>query len=600
MKKRVMVLCSVLMVLALAACRQGAGATEGEGIVSPTATTVPIEEKEPTAVPLEQNKPTDVPKEENKPTDIPEKEQQQESISKQALTEFQEEIRLDGSLCAVAFLSCQPDGFAEVYSWLENAEFLTDYPFLEDVTEKNTVLAAGEEWYVVVPADNQVTLTINEVRLDETEYTLKAGKELLQVSNGELVLLRGNISDIMPNLMVTATGSSGEMIEYCPALSLRDGRLVSGEGVYDFTCYDWFMEAEPGFVAPMQVYKADTVLEEWKDNILLSSGEYSVLRLGEEAAAKYPNLSDTLAEKTEKDLDTLKHSVETLKQYAEGDNRENYFSDCYTIVQRADEKVFSVRHKFYEYTGGMHPNNYTMGLNFDPESGSSFTLKDIISDTTVLLPMIEERLFEKYPAETFFEEKGCVLDNYAIENLQWTLGYQGITFYFSPYDISAYVYGTLSATIWFDEVPELFYKEYTYAPEQGHAFSFFINEDVEFDRNLSDGQRDVLSVSRDAAEEKQYQNISICFNEEVYRETEFSFQDMTPYLVCNGKPGEENYFLYLYLVQDAQRILCIYNLNGEEINRTEVVYNVLFDGFWATEAGNEVYYEKLLLNSFEY
>lgn len=590
MKKRVTVLCSVLMALALAACGQGTGTTEEAGTVSPTVTAAPIEEKEPTSVPIE----------ENKPTSVPEEEQQLESMSKHALTEFQEEIRLDGSLCAVAFLSCQPGGFTEVYSWLEEAEFFAEYPFLEEVTEENTVLAAGEEWYVVVPADNQVTLTINEVRLDETEYTLKAGKKLLQVSNGELVLLRGNISDIMPNLMVTVTGSSGETMEYCPALSLRDGRLVSGEGVYDFTCYDWFMEAEQEFVAPMQVYKADTVLEEWRDNTLLSSGECTVLCLGDEDAAMYPNLAEALDKKTEEDLDTLKHSVETLKQYAEGDDRENYFSDCYTIIQRADEKVFSIRHKFYEYTGGMHPNNYTAGVNLNPESGSSYVLEDIISDTTVLLSMIEERLFEKYPAEIFFEEKGCVLDNYAIEDLQWTLGYQGITFYFSPYDLSAYVYGTLSATIWFDEAPELFYQEYTCAPEQGYAFSFLSGEEVEFDRNLSDGQRDVLSVSRDATEEENYQNISIYFNEKVYRETEFSFRNMTPYLVCNGKPGDENYVLYLYLVQDAQRILCVYDLNGEEITRTEVVDNVLFDGFWATEAGNELYYEELLLKPFEY
>ena len=216
------------------------------------------------------------------------------------------------------------------------------------------------------------------------------------------------------------------------------------------------------------------------------------------------------------------------------------------------------------------------------------------------MPMIEERLFEKYPAEIFFEEKGCVLDNYAIEDLQWTLGYQGITFYFSPYDLSAYVYGTLSATIWFDEAPELFYQEYTYAPEQGYTFGFLTGEEVEFDRNLSDGQRDVLSVSRDATEEENYQNITIYFNEEVYRETEFSFQDMTLYLVCSGKPGEENYVLYLYLVQDAQRILCVYDLNGEEITRTEVVDNVLSDGFWATKAGNELYYEELLPKPFEY
>ncbi len=589
MEKRKIVLLFMLLALSMTACGKSKEQMAGGEATGNASTVTMVPEK--TTAPTETSVPTQTPS----PTPVQRVQEDVElSESEQALAEFQKEIQADGSLCAVAYLGYQSVSFAEFYGWLEAAEFLTEYPFLEELTEEGTVLAAGGEWYAVVPADDSITLTVNETVFDETDNSLKAGKELLQVSDGGLVLLRGNISDIMPNLMVTVTTGSGETLQYCPALSLRDGYLQSAEGVYDFTRYEGFMDAERGMAETIRIFLAENRMERWEEDCLLSSGSRVTLRLDEEAAARYPALAAVLEKKAEEELEVLTGQVEKLEQWAREDGRDGYYDDCNVIVERADGNILSIRQKYYEYSGGMHPNNCTTGWNLNPASGEEYTLDDIMPDTTDLLVRIEERLFEKYPAETFFAEKGKVLEDYTTENLVWTLGYQGITFYFSPYEIAPYVAGTLTATIWFDEAPALFYEEYTCAPEQGYTVSFFPWEEIWFDRNISDDQRDSLYIYKTMAETEEQEIITICYKEETYQETIYTVQKMTPYLVCRGIPGSENYFLCLELLKDGESVFYVYDLNGEEITRTEVLQDMVLDGFQAMEAGVEVYYEELL------
>lgn len=519
-----------------------------------------------------------------------------------ALTGFRKEISDNGGVCGVAFLGCSSEDFEGFYRWLEDADFLTEYPVLSEVTEDQSVLCAGEEWYVVIPADNTVSISVSRTYLDETDFQLKAGETLLQSENGRPILLRGNVSDIMPNLMVTITKDNQTILEYCPCLSLRDGYLQSAEGVYDFTNYDWFLETdtENNFVTPITLYKAYHTKECLEDGVQLSTGHRMTLRLSEDDAALYPEFAKELEAKAKEDLEDLKTQTQLLKEFAIGDERTGYYDDCSIFLSRADETVVSIRHDFRQYTGGIHSNSHTTAVNYDPELGDWYALEDIISDTSILLPMIEDRLFEKYPAETFFSEKGHVLKDYTTEDLIWALSYQGITFYFCPYDIAPYSEGTLSATLWFDEIPGFLYDEYTYAPKEGHVISFQTYEDFEFDRDLSDNHRDSLSVGSYIFDGDDTNTITIFYNENRYENKDFLFDQINPFLVCTGMPGHENYHLYLELLHGTERTLCIYSLNEDTLTPVEVLYNVTAEELNTTVNGEEVTYEKLLTPPSEY
>lgn len=156
---------------------------------------------------------------------------------KDPLSEVQEEISADGKLLGVAYL-----GFVEYDSEFNLAEFkkqdhVKALPFIEDIY--SCVGSDGYRVYAIVPADNQVKITVSKCEFDEN-YMPRAGEELIN-ANGP-VLVKGNVSDTIPDLYIVAT--KGDVaVEYTPVLSGMDGRLENSEDkVYDLTPYDKMAE----------------------------------------------------------------------------------------------------------------------------------------------------------------------------------------------------------------------------------------------------------------------------------------------------------------------------------------------------------------------
>ena len=154
-----------------------------------------------------------------------------------SLARLREHTETTGNLMAVAFLATLFEGGQEAYDELVEP-LLESSPFLADLDWEKAAVASGMEVYCVVPRDPDCRITVTEWIIDENGEG-KAGENLYDGDNGEPVLLMGNVSDIMPNLMVTVTAADGETLSYSPCLSLRDGMLDRGgtEGVYDFTVY---------------------------------------------------------------------------------------------------------------------------------------------------------------------------------------------------------------------------------------------------------------------------------------------------------------------------------------------------------------------------
>lgn len=155
-----------------------------------------------------------------------------------ALDTLQARTQRYQDVCATAYIAYIPDGgYNEFMTFARKNQILEQIPFLADIPEENTVMASGGEWYVLVPSDDTVRFTVSECVLEETSFTLVAGKELLALEAGKCVLLRGNVSDIYPSFMVTVTAADGREVMYAPGLSLMDGSLQVVDGIYDFTEY---------------------------------------------------------------------------------------------------------------------------------------------------------------------------------------------------------------------------------------------------------------------------------------------------------------------------------------------------------------------------
>ncbi len=160
------------------------------------------------------------------------------------LADIQKKIADDGEIFGVAYLGYYDGGFDTAIEGMKKEGFWDDFCFIGELTEDRCILSEGAEWYVVVPVSRNAEISVYEYYFDYDKDYIEgvnpgAGREYITVSDGMPVLLRGNISDIMPNLLVEARTAGGEMVKYTPCLSLENGRLdtFSG-GVSDITPYD--------------------------------------------------------------------------------------------------------------------------------------------------------------------------------------------------------------------------------------------------------------------------------------------------------------------------------------------------------------------------
>lgn len=151
------------------------------------------------------------------------------------LTLLRQEIADSGSLLGVAYLGVMADADSDITEWLADSGWTQTFPFLAELTAQQTVTQPGNEVYCIVPADEKAGLTVRAYNL--LDDASPAGDVLYESAGGAPVCLRGNVSDIMPNMEVTVSGAGGETV-YRPALSLMDGTvsvIADGGSVYDFT-----------------------------------------------------------------------------------------------------------------------------------------------------------------------------------------------------------------------------------------------------------------------------------------------------------------------------------------------------------------------------
>lgn len=163
------------------------------------------------------------------------------SEAEQSLADLRETIRAAGAVLGCAYLGATYGNDAlDLHALLEDNGYAARYPFLLDLPSKLAVSTGGWEIYCIVPADEDVSITVNEFGwLTEGAELPEAGELLYHGSGAAPVYLIANESDIMPNTQVTVTAADGTAIIYQPFLSLRDGSLAVPEDgtVYDFTVY---------------------------------------------------------------------------------------------------------------------------------------------------------------------------------------------------------------------------------------------------------------------------------------------------------------------------------------------------------------------------
>lgn len=305
-------------------------------------------------------------------------------------------------------------------------------------------------------------------------------------------------------------------------------------------------------------------------------GHYNTLHLEN---IEYPELTKAvntynglLSNEMQAGMDKLEEwGLEEYREYGAEEFRGPYILENDMFLRRADSQVLSAVENIYEYSGGAHGNEYFGSVNIDVTTGEDLVLEDLIVDMEKLPAILEKELMEKYPDVDFWTDNlYSMLNEYVISSdseympkFTWTLDYEGVTFYFSDYEISSYVDGTQQVTVAYSEYPEIFNSNYfmadtakDYVLELPDSWRI---SDVDL---YGDGKTDYISVHRNYTGEGDFSDsYDVTVNGNTFTQETYCY-DLDTYLV----KSEGDYYLYVQrTIENDYQTVCVFKITDVSV-----------------------------------
>ena len=320
-------------------------------------------------------------------------------------------------------------------------------------------------------------------------------------------------------------------------------------------------------------------LHSWHDPAVNGNGYMALANVMEEAlflsdddAKEFPELEKTLRQFHEARFTRLKKElVDNM------DNNKDVFQGYPDIqmsvngqshVRRADTEVLSFVSYVDMFYGGVHPDYFYGGYNFDTKTGKEITLADVISDASALPELLDPVLSaengEKYDlaADSIRE----ILKEKKPEEYSFTIEPEGIRFWFSPYDLSSFAAGMFTGEILFKDHPEIFTGKYQNAsPVWARACPEL--EPVTFFR---DGKRTEAMITTNLGEYGGHNSITVSMDGKELVIPQYGYV-LEPHLLCrDGK-----YWLYLFNTGENDfTSLHVLDMNGSSPKETGTVEGI--------------------------
>ncbi len=323
----------------------------------------------------------------------------------------------------------------------------------------------------------------------------------------------------------------------------------------------------PG-IEPLEVLVGSHYIYEYSETYVpLCTILWDSIILSDDDATQYPLLANALREWNQIEWDLSYERKDSLLPDAQkaADEQGSYFGGYSyygeATVHRADSLIFSACSSYDAYTGGAHPFSTSYGLNVDPTTGETVTIDQIFTDMSLLPGILEQELKLQYdyiPQESFdgIEE---ILENHTPEAYCWTIGYQGIRFYFGESEVVAGALGELEVTLWFDSYADLIDPAYFQTPEGGYAVKLTQQGANYVDLNPGDDRRDLLYAYLNEEDG----TVTVGRNDMfAYSSDDSYFYSMDAWLVT---PDNRNFYVYLDCISDSDyHIMLVYDVSGEE------------------------------------
>lgn len=300
----------------------------------------------------------------------------------------------------------------------------------------------------------------------------------------------------------------------------------------------------------------------------------------------YRKLSDSLESHSELIRSTIQSYYATVRNLAleayENDKTKTtlpYFVEYQCSVPRCDTLACSLVEMYMLYTGGVHPEYWYSSVVYDSKTGKVLTLSDILSASakqnyTQVANLIEKILLEDFPEINY--TKGSYYDYFlnmlANETVSWSLDYDGISLYFSPYTLGAYALGSQTIKLPFAGNELLFNPVYMQIPV---SYTVAFNPEARLACDLNrDGNVEYLNYWNRSSGPFDESDLSIYLTENFYYDSEkdASYRsiihewDLCPVLVHTAS-GKD----YLYFAGTAESDMHSVNIFKIENNKISYV-----------------------------
>ena len=317
----------------------------------------------------------------------------------------------------------------------------------------------------------------------------------------------------------------------------------------------------PSFITVML---GDKNIEEVQEKNVICNVAWDKLKLSEEDELKFPELKKTFDKLNDKSLKNAKSQMYELSKAAKDLSGDEYNplylkDESKVYLQRADTRIVSFLKETVTDSGGAYSENTYEAYNFNPETGEPIKLSEVITSNRGLPDLVEKALTDKY--DFLIDELWETLSEYSHDDYIWTLDYQGITFWFNPFEIAAGRHGLLSAKLYFDENPYIFREEYTTAPCEAYAVALPLGHAIDFDLNENDDRKDSVLADKVPDMYGSYYKFTSTVSNETYTDEINYGYDFTVYLVHTGAKN----FIYNELYTDNDyHIISTIDLNGDK------------------------------------
>ena len=122
-------------------------------------------------------------------------------------------------------------------------------------------------------------------------------------------------------------------------------------------------------------------------------------------------------------------------------------------------RLFSMKQKFYSYTGGAHGMYGELYFNYDAKTAHEILLLSLFSpDELKKLNVLGEQIFrkqEKLKEDEDLKEAGYFFDNGFSLTPNFLIAKDGLYFYYAPYEIGPYALGAINLFIPYSKIKEL-------------------------------------------------------------------------------------------------------------------------------------------------